>query len=433
MDLEKIKSSLTIRFVSLLVLVIALAVPTAMVYSVVLMRSDYQQQVALDISQGWGGTQTLIGPVLQITTQEKRLVDAGADAVNSVEQTSFFTPEVLTAHIQTEHEMRSKGIFSKPVYVGSYSLSGQLGPNLEDLKSNVEDNVNIKSCSLLLVLSDTRSLKSLSATYNGNTLDVEPTTQISYWGGEAVHAPLSTGQCKAGNFQIELVLRGSNRQALVLVGDESHAKVSSTWPHPKFDGRQLPDHHDITDQGFTAEWTSNALARGFPSSLSAMDWQQVSDVHAVGYSFYEPVTLYVMVERAVKYGFFVVGLTILAIFCVELITVVRFHLIQYGVVGAGLALFYLLLLSISEHVGFDAAYVVASAILVSLVTGYAWVSSRHVKLISTIAVLLVGIYTALYFCISSADYALLIGTILLVALLVGLMYATRGLALTKVQ
>ena len=427
MDLPQLINSVTIRFIVLIALIIGLAIPTAMVWAVVQLRSDYEDQVSAEISKGWGDSQFLLGPVLRTTSTQPTPSSEDPNDKETREVSRFYTPATLDASSKTEHTIRSKGIFSKPVFTTQYLLKGSFDAIDADF-ANSDDHSNVTGCALLMTVSDTRSIRSLKATYNNEELSVKPAAQTGSWTGESVQAPLSLSECVAGEFHIDVSLRGSNRQSVVLVGDTSQMNLVSSWPHPKFDGRQLPDSHHIDSEGFTASWTANELSRGFPSTMNTEEWLSIDDRFAVGYGFHEPITLYSMVERAVKYGFFIIGLTMLGIFCVELITTVRFHPVQYGIVGAALTLFYLLLLSFSEHIGFLAAYLVASGTLTTLITGYSWVSAHHTRLSATICVLLIGIYAALYACLSSIDYALLIGSLLLVGLLIGLMYATRGLA-----
>ena len=407
---------------------VLLAVPIAFVWLVVELRSDYEQQVSAEISQGWGNEQILIGPFLHMQVRVP-IAEAPVSLTHeSLLQSYFFTPQSLTATSTSEHQIRQLGIFAKPVYVANIQLSGTFSPDLRKYAERRHlEAARIESCSMILAVSSTRTIRSISAKFDDRELEIEPSPQRLGWFGEPIQALLAPEECGVGEFSFDLVARGSNQHEIALVGDETRLTMAATWPHPKFEGRQLPDNHNITETGFSAEWTSNALARGFASTLDQDEWLAIDRENVVGFSYHESVTLYRMVTRAVKYGFFVVGLTLLSIFCIELISQTTIHPVQYAIVGGALALFYLLLLSFSEHIGFVASYVLASSLLAILIVGYAWFSTRKLKFSGTIAGLIVGIYTALYLCLSSTDYALLIGSILLVVLLTGLMYATRGL------
>ncbi len=430
MPLPDLNTSAPFRFFAVLVLAVALTVPIALVWIVVELRSDYEQEASDNISQGWGPRQVIVGPFLHFKVRI-------TNTKNSKNQTSgyrienyFVTPKTLTVESSSATEVRQRGIFEKPVFLSTTAMKGNFADNLKKLAAQRDvAPSDIESCSLLLGVSFSQSIRSLSGQFKARALEFEPSSQPFGWSGEGVHAVLhkNKNECMDGAFDIQLIARGSNRQLVALVGDESTATVRATWPHPAFEGRQLPDSHDIQPSGFNAKWTSNALARGFASLLDETQWLAVSESDTVGFAYHEPITLYRMVTRAVKYGFFVVGLTLLSIFCLEMLTNVKIHPIQYVIVGGGLALFYLLLLSFSEHIGFVASYVLASTVLASLIAGYAWLSTQQLKFSGSIAGLLAVIYAALYVCLSSTDYALLIGSILLVALFIGLMYATRNM------
>ena len=429
MELLDLNRSPTFRLFVVLLLIVALAVPIALVWMVVEMRSDYEKEVAAEISQGWGDELVVIGPFLQINAITPMNELEASYAGETHRRSYYFTPQQFSATSTTEHEVRQKGIFKKPVFVATIELNGSFTVDLDDFteRNNLERD-NIDGCTVLLAPSFSQTVKSLSGKFGERSLSFEPSQEMLGWEGDPIQAHLEAEECTGGTFELQLVARGSNRQAIALVGDTSTLTMNSSWPHPKFEGRQLPDDHNISESGFSANWASNALARGFASELDDHEWLFVSPDSVVGYALHEPVTLYRMVTRAVKYGFFVVGLTMLSIFCLEMMTNIRIHAVQYAVVGAALALFYLLVLSFSEHIGFIPAYVIASAVLTLMIVTYAWFSTRKTAFVACLTALLIAVYAALYLCLASTDFALLIGSLLLVILLVGLMYATRNLS-----
>ena len=418
--------TLIFRFIAVLVMVIGLAIPLALVWSTVEERSRYEYQASREISTEWGYNQTLVGPFLNVQLEEpvKHHESLAADSGDSKVISRYFTPSELTAVVKTSHEVRSRGLSSKPAITTNYQLEGVFS-----LPDSIVQANEISSCAITLVSTRTRAIRDLSISYNGVKLRAEPQLVSQAWDSEGLQAWMKPEECKSGAFSIALTARGTDYQRMAMVGDESSLTIRSSWPHPKFVGRQLPDSHDITDEGFTATWTSIALARGYPSTLSQEEWIHLSsDKHTVGYELFEPVTIYTVVARAVKYGFLVVGVTLLAIFCFDLMFQTRLHVIQYAVTGAGLALFYLLFLALAEHLGFVVGYSLAALVLTAITTIYTGFSTRNTKLAITVSTLLVTIFSALYACLVSADYALVIGSLMLVALLIGLMYATRGLA-----
>ena len=434
MQFPSFETSPTFRLFAILALTVALAVPIALVWLVVDVRFQYEQEVSAEISRGWGDEQVLIGPFLRLKIRPPTSAMADVSTGDDQIQSYFFTPRSWSVKSVSQHEERRKGIFKKPVYVATIVMEGSFNNDLTAFagRRNV-DTSNIEGCSIQLALSYSQIIRSLDGQFGGRELDFEPSSQRLGWHGEPIQAELNSSECSGGTFQLSLVARGSNRHSIAMVGDESTLAMDASWPHPSFEGRQLPDSYNVASTGFKADWTSNALARGFASELDENEWLAITDENVVGFSFHEPSSLYRMVTRAVKYGFLVVGLTLLSIFCLEMVTSAKIHVIQYAIVGAALALFYLLLLSFAEHIGFVASYIVASVVLISSIVGYAWVSTHEKKFVGSLAALLVGVYAALYLCLASTDYALLIGSLLLAILLAGLMYATRNMVVDSNQ
>ena len=424
MDDIAFTKTLTFRFIAILVLIVGLAIPLALVLAIVQERRVYHDEVSEGISEEWGPEQNLIGPFLSVQYRDYGSISdvRGDDSNEHTVKTRYFTPTTFDATVLAEHEIRERGLFRKPVLNVSTSIVGSFA--IAETEFSTED---VERCAIVLVSTDSKSIRSLSISVNEQALVAEPRLTSQVWASEVLRAPVPLDDCFVSDYQINMESRNTNAQKLALVGDESNLTMTSTWPHPKFVGRQLPDEHSISDNGVNAHWRSIALARGFPSEMSEAEWREISPRFVSGYELFEPVTLYTMVYRAVRYGFLVVGITMMAIFCFDLLLNARFHVIQYAVVGAGLALFYLLLLALAEHLGYLNGYILAAATLSTITTGYAWFSTRNAKLAATIAGLMATIFAALYACLASADYALLIGSLLLVALLIGLMYATRGI------
>lgn len=434
MNFPSFSIPLPYRLLIVCALIVLLAIPTAFVWAIVELRSDYESDVTAEIAAGWGGALTLMGPFMHLDVHESSADATGSGTNESSNRSYFLMPKSIAISTQSTQQTRHIGIFKRPVYTANTSLVGHFEHDLHAFASSQGFDVSeIEGCTLLLTVSFAQAIRSMNGAFAETPLIFEPSSQMPGWQGETVQARLQPQDCAGGTLEIATEIRGSQSQAFALVGDESSLNLSSSWPHPKFHGRQLPDSHEIQDDGFRAEWQSNALARGFASELNERQWLALSNEHTVGFSYNEPVSLYRMVTRAVKYGFFVIGLTLLAVFCLELVAKVNFHPVQYAIVGAGLAIFYLLLLSLSEHIGFMAAFIVASISLTTLIVGYAWFSTKRLKFSASVAVLLIGIYGALYVCLSSTDYALLIGSLLLVILLTGLMYATRNMALPNAE
>lgn len=223
-------------------------------------------------------------------------------------------------------------------------------------------------------------------------------------------------------------LQGLKRLGFLPLGRDTHLKLASAWPHPSFEGRFLPVSREITDAGFTANWETSFLASNMEQHFTdCLERQNCTEFagNLLTTAFIQPVDIYLQGERSLKYAILFVGLTFLAFFLFEILKSLKIHPIQYGLVGAALALFYLLLLSLSEHIAFPLAYVSASAACVSMLGFYVSFVLGNVRRGLGFGGALAGLYGALYVLIRSEDHALLMGTLLLTAVLLVVMIITR--------
>jgi inner membrane protein len=287
-------------------------------------------------------------------------------------------------------------------------------------------------------VSDIRGIESpLSATLNGAPLQLLPGTGTGRLPG-GIHAAVSSSLEDASHLQLvlDLPLLGTSTFHILPVGKDTQIHLKSNWPDPSFTGNFLPAQHRIDAGGFTAHWATSFFSTNLEEVLHrcgdegpCMEFMGRS----LGVSFVNPVDHYLKADRAVKYALLFIILTFAGFFLFDVMKRLPIHPIQYGFVGAGLALFYLLLLSLSEHVGFNAAYLLSSAACVGLISFY--VShvlqsfGRGLGFGCGLAVL----YAALFGLVISDDYALLMGSLLLFALLGAAMVLTRNVDWSKLS
>jgi inner membrane protein len=226
-------------------------------------------------------------------------------------------------------------------------------------------------------------------------------------------------------FDIPLDLVGSQDLSLAPVAEETEVTLQAPWPSPSFNGRYLPIRRQVDDKGFTASWKVSSLARNLDAILQEGGGEKLQE--AFGVSFMDPVNVYLQAERAVKYGLLFVGLTFASFFLFELLRRLRIHPMQYLLVGLALALFFLLVISLSEHIPFLWAYVAASAASILLLGTYLTRVLGGLARGAGFAAGLCVLHAVLYGLLSSEDNALLMGAILLFAALAAVMTATRSL------
>ena len=419
-------SALTTRFAFVVVLSLGLMIPLLFVSGLVDERARYQAEVEADVAASWGSNQTLIGPLLVIP--ETYPVAEKKDNhvfTRKARRVRVYTPQQLTIAGQVDHELRKRALYEVPVYTAALNVAASFA-KLEPPQHGVE--VLYQEARLVMGMTDTTGIQSL--TTNDPALRFISGTGTN-WLGSGVQIKLQDLTLPT-ELNLELRLQGTKNLRLAPVGSKSRFNLASSWPHPSFGGRYLPNDHDIGPQGFTANWQISELARNMPQSWPVDDTAQTWDGFTTAdIALFQPITNYSLVDRGTKYALLFIGLTFLAYLCFELRTGFQMHFLQYAVVGAGLVLFFLTLLSLSEHISFGGAYIAATAILAGLISWYTWLVTRAKAgyLFGLIVlVLLVALYTCLYVLLQLEDVALLLGTSTLLAALAVLMYATRDLS-----
>jgi len=253
---------------------------------------------------------------------------------------------------------------------------------------------------------------------------VPGTGEIALTGG--LHAPLPDVQGAATQtlpFSFSLELGGSEAFAIAPLGADTSLSMRADWPHPSFQGRFLPARHAIGRDGFTAEWKVSRFAAQSPSQ-SGCPWPCGVAGEQLAVSFIEPASLYQQLERTSKYGFLFIGLTFAAFLLLELLKRLALHPVQYTLVGLALAIFFLLVVALSEHIAFAAAYAIAATACVGLVSAYLVRALRSPRLGLGFGAALAGVYAMLYALLKAEDYSLLGGSLLLFGLLAAVMLGT---------
>ena len=435
-NINYLSASITFRFILVIAIVLALMIPLFLVTSLVDERSRYLDDATQEIGIAWGGSaQRIIGPFILVRAEQETMTGTSRTVRND---DRVYMPTLLDLDHATTHTMKSRGIYNVPVFRASLHAAASFPPIKFDYSSR-----RIEQISLVLGITDGQGINTDSIQWNGIELTDVYSTQTVL--GNTLQVDLTDDMLKEkSELEIELNFRGSRSFGVVPVGDVSNITMRSDWPHPKFRGI-LPDvSGEVTAAGFEQSWTVHKLARGFNSDASIDDLTRrlgpgpLYDSYSrrmvwsnsgltLGYDVLNLNTDYRDIGRAITYGVFFVVLTLVSILCLELVSKVKFHIVQYGVVGIGLVLFFLTLLALTEHIGFLAGYVLAAMILTAMNTTYVWFITRTVRITTTIAAFLIILYSALYFILQLDNYAMLAGVALLLVLLGGLMFATKNI------
>lgn len=430
---RRIKSSTTVKLFVIGLLILLLLIPLAMVGSLVRERAARRDQAADEVASTWGRSQVLGGPVLIVPYLQHGKDEKGR-AVTWV-STASFLPETLKVEGRILPERRSRGIFESVVYRADLRWTGVFErPSFEAWRIAPEDVV-WQDAYLAVGVPDMRGIRdALKLDWAGRELPLEPGgAEEGLWAsGLKVRLPgLAQGQ--AGEryaFAFGLGINGSRALQFLPLGKQTSVALKSDWPDPKFTGAFLPESRTVSGTGFSALWNLSYFGRSYPQQWRRDEAGRLASEaslqgSAFGVELFLPVDAYQKTERSMKYGVLFLLLTFLTFFLYEVFNPFNLHPLQYLLVGAALCLFYLLLLSISEHAPFATAYLAAASATVLLIGGYSAAILRG-RLRALVMTGVLGLlYGYLYVLLQLEDYALLLGSVGLFATLALVMYVTR--------
>lgn len=426
---RRLRDSTLFKLLAVCFLALLLLIPLGMVSSLISERQARRDQAAQEVAASWGSSQVLGGPALIVPY----LVHGKDDKGKDVTWTSYahFLPESLEIDGRIAPERRNRGIFEVAVYRADLSWKGTfLRPDFSNWRIAPED-ILWEDAWLSVGVPDPRGIRSgVALTWGGRSLQFEPGAGGGgLWdSGLSVRMPdLETAEKGTLHaFAFDLGLNGSQKLELLPLGKQTRVSLKSPWPSPSFAGAFLPDSRRVTGTGFDATWNVSWLGRGFPQQWRSDDVKsETVFASAFGVELFLPVDSYQKTERSVKYGVLFLLLTFLTFFLYEVFNPFSLHPIQYLLVGSAICLFYLLLLSISEHLSFGLAYGVAAAATVLLIGGYSAAILRGALRALLMTVVLGALYSYLYVLLQLEDYALLLGSLGLFVILALVMYLTR--------
>lgn len=419
------------------VLALILAVPLLLVVSKIYERDSYHDQVRAEISRSWTGQQQVMGPILVVPYTrvfEKREYDQDLrkHVSNSYEafEYLFIMPDTLNGDAKLKTEIRSRGIYDVPVYSSTVSLNGSFSTTRLVELSKRHDVVAIKNPYLSILVNDMRGLaEPPTLKWASSEVEFLPGSKLAFH-SNGIHAPLGDPNrdvAKPHSFSVSLSLRGMSSFRFSPVGDSSLVTIASAWPHPRFDGQYLPTEREISDDGFTATWQMSAFATNISKKADDCAKGNCAELVAsyLGVELVDPVDVYLQAQRASKYGILFIGMTFTAFFLFEVLKKFAIHPIQYTLVGLALTVFYLLLVSLAEHIAFAWAYSIATAACVGLLAFYISHVLKSIKLGISFGLGIAVLYGILYTIIQLEDYAFSTGSIIVFVVLSGIMYVTR--------
>ena len=422
-----IKTSVTLKLVTITILMLLLLIPTSMIQSIIQERESLNNEATDEVRSKWAAEQQINGPILTIP-----LTYEYEEENKKITKTKYWNllPENLNIDGEVLPEKLNRGIYEVVVYKSNLNVAGDFIinplPDLENLKE-----IQYDQAFLTLGITDLRGIKNqINLDWNGENLNVQPgsrLTDIIYSGITIAIPDLREQVNKKIAFNFSLDLNGSKNLSFIPLGNTTKVMLKSPWSSPSFNGNFLPDKREINNDGFTANWSVLQLNRNYPQTWIGSGNKQQMQESSFGVDLILPLDDYQKSYRSAKYAVMTIALTFLIFFLVEILNKRKIHPFQYALVGLALCLFYILLVSISEHSNFNIAYGISAVGIVVMIFLYSLSVFRKFSLSLILILTLCGIYGFLFTTLQLVDYALLMGSIGLLIILGLTMYFTRNI------
>ena len=447
-------SPVTKKIIFLFVFTILLWIPLILIGNLINDRGKLYKQTITNIGNEWGKSQKIIAPVITISYTDTSInnKDSVSNASNTkavavvpVERKFAILPEELNATIEMKDEVRQRGIYNATVYNANVKLKGYFSAKI------LKEDRKVLGC-ISIGLTDTKALIKINKFKIGDMdLEAMSGTMAAPLITNGISGQLGPEHNNTMNkekipFEIDIDFRGSRDISILPLGKKNHFEIKSNWKSPSFSG-VLPTERTIDNNGFSAVWEVSNLIRNYPQIIDINN-DQFSDFYQDGVVYneyddettysdnndentivkvalFDSVTSYTQIYRACNYGILFIGMSLVVVFIFEIVSKKATHYVQYGVVGFSLVIFYLLLLSLSEHIGFEWSYLVSSLAIVIPNSLYITSMTSSKKFGIGMFIFLSGIYAILFSILRMEQYALLTGSLLILAVLYAVMYLTK--------
>lgn len=404
-------------------LILLMLVPTIFISNLVDERERRQQEVVIDVSSKWATAQTVTGPYLFIPYRRKE--KDSNDKESFTTQHLLLLPDNLAISGIITPEERKRSIYKVVLYKTSLNSKGNF--KLELPKDFDPSSLVLTEVKVCMGISDFKGIeKKIDIIINGTVYTLSPGLPTDAIDSTGLSASIDLSKVDINQpilFSMPLELKGSRQLHFVPLSGNSQFSIQSTWMAPSFDGNTIPTERAVDESGFRAKWSFNKANLPFGTLLR--DAKLNKYAHAFGISMLQPADQYAKTTRSVKYAILIIGLTFSLFFIIELMQKRPVHPVQYVLIGLALVIFYTLLLSVSEFILFDFAYMVAAFATVSLISLYAKGHFKSWKTAGIFAGILSGLYGFIFILIRLEDTALLVGSIGLFIVLALVMYTSR--------
>lgn len=440
-----IEESITIKLFSIGFLVLILLIPSSWVANLMEERESRASNVIDEVAEKWSDAQTLSGPILVIPYKifDTFTSPKGGTITKERIEKYFFLPDKLEIKGSVEPKILHRGIFDAVVYNSSIQvLADFVKPDFKELSID-ESTILWNQVHMVFSISDLRGISENPVLKVGSVVkETEPSSNLglfieaspqeennAFTNGITAKLNWSSYEDFKGNTSITLAMRGSKSLRFTPTGKTTLVQLDGTWTNPSFDGEFIPENRNITEKGFEANWKILDYNRPFAQQWTGRN--KTLGNSDFGVDLLIPVDQYQKSIRTAKYGQLIIILTFIALFLVEITKRIKIHPFQYILIGVALIIYYSLLLSLSEHLGYNMAYIIASMATVTLIAFYASSFLQSMRLVIMFTSLLIVFYTFIFVIILQQDFSLLLGSIGLFFIIAALMFFSRKISWYK--
>jgi inner membrane protein len=424
MNLSSLRDSVMVRMIIVAVLGIVLQVPISLVSHLIWDRQRTREVAVGEVTEKWGRPQTIIGPIL--TVPIKRSAKSNDGGVRTYTEQAHFLPDTLALNAELTPEVRYRGIYRVVLYNTQLTIEADF-PSPQSHDDVVGDGEILwKEAFVTIGISDLKGIRTISSATCGDRLltpDPGLRTKDLVPAGFTLRTPLSPGE-NSIRLALDTSINGSEELRIVPLGKQTRLSAHSSWGDPSFTGDFLPEKREITDSAFRASWNVLHLNRNLPQAWTGPQ-THLGDA-SFGVKLLLPVDEYQKNSRAVKYAIMFISLTFLAFAMIDVLSDSPFHPIHYTLIGLALILFFVMLLSLSEHLSFNISYLLASAPVIIIISMYTRGITRQWRVTAVVAGVLASLYGFLFVLLQLEDYSLLLGSLGLFAGLALVMFLTRS-------
>ena len=427
--MKELKNNIYLKLGAIVFITLVLLIPTSMIRSLITEREATQNEAIKEVSSKWAEQQTISGPFVSIPYYRYVKEVSSNDSAEKIVQVKDYLhilPSQLNISGNINPEKRYRGIYEIVVYNSKLEISGTFNKfDLAALDIQPKD-ISFDKAEFVVGIDDLRGIEEqINLSWNNESISFNPGVSSDDVVKSGINAVVKMDPKDSSTYQFKLSLnlKGSQLLYFTPVGKVTDINLSSDWPNPSFNGAFLPDKREISEKGFKANWNVLHLNRNFPQIWTGS--QHTISKSSFGIDLILPVDNYQKSYRSIRYAILFIGFTFLVFFFIEVLNKVFIHPVQYILVGVALIVFYTLLLSFSEHMKYNLAFIISAFSTLLLIAGYVKAILKSTQLSLLISGILTVLYTFIFVIIQLQDYALLIGSIGIFIILGLVMYFSR--------